>query len=134
MDMTIQMHDVTVKRLPESLSVRQRWIFIREFENHMKADRPRIVLDCSNMRELDRAVVHLLLRCLEEALKRNGDVKLAAVPHRAKATLELTGIGRLFEIFETTADAVSSFRRLPVSDPLQTFMSGSSQYTSESAA
>jgi hypothetical protein len=49
----------------------------------------------------------LLLCCLEEAMKRNGDVKLAAIPAGAEATVELI---RLFEIFETSADAVKSFR------------------------
>ena len=35
-----------------------------------------MVLDCSNVRQLDRAGIQVLLRCLEEAMKRNGDVKL----------------------------------------------------------
>ena len=134
MDMTIPIRDVTVKQLPENLNVRQRWIFLREIESCMKTDRPRIVLDCSNVRHLNRAVVHLLLRCLEEAMKRNGDVKLAAIPREARATLELTGISRLFEIFDTTAHAVNSFHQLPLNHVLQTLVSACAPCSSESAA
>ena len=106
-DMTIRLRAVTVKQLPEQLSVKQGRVFFREVESSMNVDRPCIVLDCSHVHQLDGSVVHLLLCCLEEAIKRNGDVKLAAIPAGAKAALELT---RLFEIFDTTADAVKSFR------------------------
>jgi ABC-type transporter Mla MlaB component len=108
--MTIRLRVVKVKQLPEKLSVKQGRIFFREVEKCMNVDRPCIVLDCSHVRQLDRSVVHLLLCCLEEAMKRNGDVKLAAIPSGAKAALELSC---LFEIFDTTADAVKSFR-LPI--------------------
>ncbi len=42
-------------------------------------------------------------------MKRNGDVKLASIPPAAAAILELTRVGRLFETFDSTADAVNSF-------------------------
>jgi anti-sigma B factor antagonist len=105
--MTIRGRAVTVKQLPEQLSVKQERAFFREVESSMNVDRPCIVLDCCHVRQLDGSVIHLLLCCLEEAIKRNGDVKLAALPSGAEAAAALT---RLFEIFDTTADAVKSFR------------------------
>jgi anti-anti-sigma factor len=104
---------VAVKQLPEKLSVKQGRLFVREVESCLKTDRPRVVLDCSKVRQLDSAGVQVLLRCLEEAMKRNGDVKLAAIPPGAAAILELTRVDRLFETFDNTADAVNSFRRFP---------------------
>jgi anti-sigma B factor antagonist len=104
---------VTVKQLPEMLSVKQGRVFFREVESCLKTDRPRIVLDCSKVRQLDSAGIHVLLRCLEEAMKRNGDVKLSAIPPRAAAILELTRVNRLFEAFDHTADAVNSFQQFP---------------------
>src|SRR5690349_4895665 len=68
---------VVVKQLPEKLSAEQGQIFLREVEQYMSVQRPRIVLDCSQVRQLDSAGIQLLLRCLEKAMKRNGDVKLA---------------------------------------------------------
>lgn len=100
----------------------------------MKTDRPRIVLDCSNVRQLNRSVVHLLLHCLEEAMKRNGDVRLAAMPPGAGPVLELTGVNRLFDIFNTTAEAVKSFHHLPIDVVPQALVAERSHRKSESAA
>jgi anti-anti-sigma factor len=105
---------VAVKQLPETLSVQQGRAFFRELESCLNSDRPRIVLDGSKLQHLDSAGIHVLLRCLEEAMKRNGDVKLAALPTRTASTLELTGVNRLFELFDTIADAVHSFQQVPV--------------------
>jgi len=90
---------------------------LRELESSMSVDRPFIVLDCSHVHRLDRSVVEVLLCCLEEAIKRNGDVKLASIPSGAEAILELTGVNRLFEIFDTTAGAVHSFHQPVLEGP-----------------
>jgi anti-anti-sigma factor len=102
---------VAVMQFPELSKKREVRNFAREVERCMDVTRPFVVLDCSNVRHLDKAVVHLLLGCLEEAMKRNGDVKLVGVPLTAEAVLGSTGANRLFEIFDTTADAVNSFHQ-----------------------
>lgn len=48
-------------------------------------------------------------------MKRNGDVKLAAIPPQATSILELTKVNHLFEIFDNVSDAVDSFHQTPVS-------------------
>jgi anti-anti-sigma factor len=101
---------VAVKQLPEKLGDKRWRVFFREVESCLRADRPRMVLDCSKVKQLDSTGIQVLLRFLEEALKRNGDVKLAAIPPGAAATLELTRVDRLFEVFDSTADAVDSFQ------------------------
>ena len=118
--MTVRIRPVTVMQLPERLGVREGRSFLREVEDCMNMERPYLVLDCSAISHLDNSVVHLLLRCLEEAMKRNGDVKLAGIPLMTEGVPGLTGTSRLFEIFDTTADAVNSFHQLPfdaLSDP-----------------
>lgn len=111
--MTIPKRAVEVRVLPAKLSGKQGGISLCEIQNCLNVDRPRLALDCSNLRQLDRPVIHLLLCCLEEALKRNGDVKLAALPASARAALKAAGAGRLFEIHDTVADAVNSFHNFP---------------------
>lgn len=106
---------VAVKQLPAKLSVRQGRIFCREVQPYLDMDRPRVVLDCSQVRHLDSTGIHVLLRCLEEAMKRNGDVKLAAIQPLTAEILQLKKVDRLFETFATTSDAVNSFRRSPMS-------------------
>lgn len=111
--MSIPKRHVIVKQLPEVLSGKQGRVFLREVQSSVDVDRPRLVLDCSRLRQLDRAGVHVLLCCLEEALKRNGDVRLAALPSSARTALEFTGANRLFDLYETANDAVNSFHQVP---------------------
>jgi hypothetical protein len=56
-------------------------------------------------------VIHLLLCCLEEAMKRNGDVRLAALRPDVLAALKSAEVDSLFQCFETIGDAVESFHR-----------------------
>jgi anti-anti-sigma regulatory factor len=58
-------------------------------------------------------MIQLILRCLEEAMKRNGDARLSSVREEDKEVLERTGVSRLFEVFDTEADALQSFHQLP---------------------
>jgi anti-anti-sigma regulatory factor len=112
--MTLQVSTVVVKQLPETLSRKQGRIFLSDVVSSISNDRAGIVLDCSRARQMDRPAIYLLLCCLEEAIKHDSDVKLAAIPADAKAILKLTGVDRLFECFDTNAEAIISFRRLPV--------------------
>jgi anti-anti-sigma factor len=109
--MTLPPRVVSIKQLPEKLNVRRGRLFFRELESCINVERPCIVLECSRLREMDRYAVHLLLCCLEGAIKRNGDVRLAALAPIALLNLELTGLDRLFRIFETVDEAVESFQR-----------------------
>jgi anti-sigma B factor antagonist len=100
---------VVVKQLPEMLKLQQVQAFLREVEPLFHADRPRVVFDFSRVRQMDSAGVDMLLYCVEEAMKRNGDLKLAAIRPASAIILELTRVDRLFEVFETVTEAVDSF-------------------------
>jgi anti-anti-sigma regulatory factor len=132
--MTNRVCAVKVEQLPETLSVRQGQLFLGELESSIDVDRPSIVLDCSKVRRMDRPAINLLLCCLEEAMKRNGDVKLAAVPQEARPILERAGVDRLFEIFDTNAEAVSSFSRISTDEPSNEYVSFGSHPAPENAA
>jgi anti-anti-sigma regulatory factor len=111
--MAIRARRVTVREFPEWLTDKQGRDFFSELESAMETDKPCIVLDCSKVRQMDIPAIYLLLCYLEEAMKRNGDVKLASMPSGTMAILELTGVARLFEHFDTNAEALNSIRRLP---------------------
>jgi hypothetical protein len=89
-----------------------------------------VVLDCSNVQLLDIAGVRVLLSCLEAAMKRNGDVKLAVIPPGAAAILELARVDHIFEVFESTADAVNSFYQFPTKSFHQTLRDNHSTLSS----
>lgn len=113
-DIPTAMRPVAVKRLPDVLTVQQKLTFLHEIAVVMNTNRPRLVLDCSRLCQCDISTIHLLLHCLEEAMKRNGDVKLAAVPAAAAIRLVSTGVAGLFETFDSTEEAVNSFHQLPL--------------------
>ncbi len=121
--MTLSTRAVSIKQVPEKLDVKRGRLFFRELESCINVERPCIVLDCSRVREMDSYAVHLLLCCLEGAIKRNGDVRLAAVAPNSMLNLELAGLDRLFTMFETIEDAVESFQRRATHGQLQSVKS-----------
>ena len=62
--------------------------------------------------------MRLLLRCMEEAMKRNGDVTLTALPVGAANVLNRTGVSNLFDIFATNAEAVSRVEQMSRKTPM----------------
>jgi anti-anti-sigma regulatory factor len=131
--MTGRIHVHAVKPLPEKLKGAEGRLFFRELESSMKNNHPGIVLDCSELVQLDRSGALLLLCCLEAAMKRNGDVKLSAVPAGARAILKLTRLDRVFEIFDTNADALKSFGQSSVTASSLLIPPGSSIQASDAA-
>jgi anti-sigma B factor antagonist len=114
---------VIIMQLPERLNHRDVQNCSSELDPILGSDRPRIVLDCSLVQYMDSAGVEMLLHCVQEAMKRDGDLKLAAVSPAAATILELMRVDRLFETFETTDEAVQSFHAftmpvVPQTEPL----------------
>jgi anti-sigma B factor antagonist len=102
---------VWVKRFPEKSEGTQYEEFLRELDSCLESDRPSLVLDFSGVSDLDSSGIETLLLCMEEVMKRNGDLKLACVSGPLASILEITRADRLFEIFETCSDAVESFHQ-----------------------
>ncbi|HWX54580.1 MAG TPA: STAS domain-containing protein [Verrucomicrobiae bacterium] len=103
-----------VVELPERLILGQIRAFLLKSNAFLNADRPRLVFDFSRVREVDSAGVEMLLRCMEQVTRQDGDLKLAAVPAEVAIILELTCIDRLFEIFAASTEAVESFNTFSV--------------------
>ncbi len=100
---------VVVKRMPERMNLKQARSFLKEVEPFLNSDRPQVVFDMSQVRHIDAAGVDVLLQCMRHAVKRDGDLKLAALSPQAAIVLELTRTGRLFEIYENCTAAAKSF-------------------------
>jgi len=104
---------VVIMQLPEELNRETAQNFMLELQPLLESHRPRIVLDCSHLRYIDGAGVEMLLQCLEEAMKRDGDLKLSAVSPESEVILQLMRVDRVFEVFLTSEDAVRSFSVTP---------------------
>lgn len=105
---------VTVMELPKAWSAEAARSFVLELERCMGLGRPYLVLDCSSTGQLDKLMAGLVLHCLEEAMKRNGDVKLACLSPAEQRALAGTKTSPLFESFDTVQEAISSFHQLPL--------------------
>lgn len=105
---------IVVIQVPEMLNAKEVHSFTQEVGPLLGSNRPRIVLDCSQIRSIDSTGVEVLLHSLEETLKRDGDLKLAALSPEAEVMLEVMRIARVFETFDTCEEAVRSFNVVPV--------------------
>ena len=132
--MIIKMRAVTVHEVPERVTPAVERHFLRELQSYVETERPRLVLDCSKVLHMDRVTIHLILSCLEEAMKRNGDVNLAAVSPDAIVPLHLSGVSRLFEIHATTAEAIQSYRHHSAAASPPSFASAELEKAAESVA
>ena len=100
---------VIVKRVPEILNLKQARIFLDEVRPLLEHDRPQLVFDLSLVRKIDAAGVEMLMYCMKEAARRDGDLKLASLSPQAQVVMDLTRTGRLFETFASSAEAARSF-------------------------
>src|SRR5438067_3383049 len=87
---------VVVKRMPERMTLPQARAFLREVQPFLIAARPKLVFDLSTVRQMDFAGVGWLLRCLDCALRRDGDFKLGALSPQSAVVLELCCASSLF--------------------------------------
>jgi anti-sigma B factor antagonist len=107
---------VIVMELPERLNQVEGQKFLNEMQPLLESDRPRVVLDCSQVQSMDSAGIEILLHCMGEAMKRDGDMKLAALSPAAATILELMRVDRLFEVFENPQEAARSFHTMATPD------------------
>ena len=102
---------VTIKEVPLNCNNGDANRFVQDLAHDIaQVMRPAVVLDCSSTHGMDRRLLNLLFCCLEEAIKRNGDVRLVGLHQDAWKLLKSTGADRLFRNFATIPEAVDSYR------------------------
>jgi len=65
---------ILVKRVPETMNGSKARKFYREVLPILISDRPRIVFDMSKTRHVDSTGIAVLLRCICQATKGDGDI------------------------------------------------------------
>jgi anti-anti-sigma factor len=113
---------VTVKALPDRLDAVELPAFRRAMQSVIDSDQPQVVLDLSSVKYLDSAGIENILHCLSVVVRRDGELKLAALSPEAASLLSLTRVARFFEIFPSVDEAVHSFDSFvadvdPVTEP-----------------
>jgi len=101
--------NVVIKEVPSQFIAGDAWSFLEETKPVLKRRRPTVVFDFSHVTAIDRSGILVLVKCFEEALKQNGDVKLASVPTELACTLQQTGLDQICDVYDTAQEASDSF-------------------------
>jgi anti-anti-sigma factor len=99
-----------VVRLPETFNAKGARRLRRDLKKQIGDGSPSVLVDLSQLKQIDLAGVQSLLECLEDVAKRDGALQLTAASPEASALMELTRLDQLFEKFpgfSTEAPVVS---------------------------
>ncbi len=110
--MFIANDSVKISLVPSAISPSRHCILLKDHSAFVANGRTRAVFDCSQVLEMTHGIWIFLLCCLEESMMTNGDVRLAGLSPSAQAALAKSGIGQLFQQFDTVELAVASFSRV----------------------
>ena len=69
----------------------------------------RIILDLASVRYVDSTGLGMLAVLCVSARKRSGDVKLAAPSPVIREVLEITMLGRIFDVYASVEEALATF-------------------------
>lgn len=100
---------VVLQTLPAQFDAADLLAFRKDVQSVLESDSPQIVLDLSPVKYLGPEGIEFLLECLSQVVRRDGDLKLAALSPESAALLALTRVERFFEIYRTVEDAINSF-------------------------
>lgn len=81
----------------------------RESIKPLISGQSRVVLNMSQMKFVDSSGLGALISCLREVNEQKGQLKLCAMTRSVRALFELMRMNRVFDIFETQDEAISSF-------------------------
>jgi anti-sigma B factor antagonist len=95
-------------KLPERVTGREIRLFAAKLSRELIHDRPRIVIDFSQVKQIDCYALDTILACMVEVINRDGVIQLAGVSPEAATVLELTRMDRIFEMVPAVAEATSS--------------------------
>ena len=132
--MLIRVRSVEVHQVPGQVNAICEHNFVLALRKSVTTERPRFVLDCSKVCEMNSATIRLLLSSLEEAMKRNGDVRLASLHHNAEAALSMSGVSKLFRIYSTLEAASQSFQQQSATTAYTSLQSNHVDHEAEVAA
>jgi anti-anti-sigma factor len=85
--------------LPKRVTSEEVRELASDFKRDLTADQPSIILDLSDVKEMDSAGLDLLIEFLESTLSRDGTVSLRGISPEAATILELTGVDRVLNMF-----------------------------------
>jgi anti-sigma B factor antagonist len=88
-----------IVKLPETFNAAGARRLKRELKNKMSNGSPRVVIDLSNVKNIDLNGLEALLNTMDEVARQDGALQLGEVSSEAATVLELTRMDKLFNKF-----------------------------------
>jgi anti-sigma B factor antagonist len=104
---------MTELKLSKNLNVKEARNFASKLKPELQAEQPCVVVDMSEVQQVEAAGLELLLRSILRVAKRDGSVRLAGISPQAATMLEITRMDRIFAMFPEAAD-VQPYFEVPV--------------------
>jgi anti-anti-sigma regulatory factor len=99
---------VTVMRLPDLSDPSAQRSFLREVREFMDSSRqPRLIVDLSTVGQIGPESVDLLLECVDQAERRDGEVLVAGASRETEVILELTQAASVLNMFPSVLEAAN---------------------------
>ena len=70
------------------------------------------VLDCERVRHVNQHGLDALVYCVQTVRRAGGDLKLAAISRRLSALFTTSGLLRVFDVYDSVADAIDAFEQV----------------------
>src|SRR5947208_15116554 len=96
-------------KLPEIFGAKEAKKLCREVSGKITSEEPCVVVDLSQVKQIDLAGVEGLLHCMEEIAKKDGAIQLRGISAEAATTLEWTRMTALFHTFPALAAHTQSY-------------------------
>ena len=107
-DVVVEVVDINRATFKEAEQFKK--LLDKDIENgHLK-----IIVDLNNCNFIDSTFLSTIVTALKKVSKAGGNLKLIGVHSETQALLELTGTVKVFEIYKSREEAISSFSTQPV--------------------
>jgi anti-anti-sigma factor len=98
----MNINTMTDFKVSKYLDIREARSFANTIKPELRQEQPCVIVDMSNVEQIDIEGLDLLLRCILQIAKQDGSVQLAGMSPQAATVLELTRMDRIFAMFPET--------------------------------
>ena len=100
-------------RLPQLFNNVEARALSAELESSLTRNQPCLIIDFSNVKQIDGAGLEMLLQCMVKIAKADGVVQVGDISAEAATILEMTGMDRILELFPRITGDISTVRVVP---------------------
>lgn len=100
-------------RLPERFNRDEARLLRAEIERSLTLDQPCMIVDFSNVKEIDTAGLDMILYVMVNVARQDGAVQVGNISAEAATMLELAGMDRILNMFPRIPDDMATVQVVP---------------------